>query len=114
MADITPWLPAHAEWTDAAGTLWTRARRHRPAEQDARRRVRRPSTRVAIERSPGSPDVEWLDPAAQKDYWDSRIASHVEDGTGRCAEPDDDGFTYHLTSWRDVHGRRMILTSVNC
>ncbi len=111
---MTPWLPAHTEWTDAAGTLWTRARPHRPAEQDARRLVRRSSTRVAIEHTPGSPDVEWLDPAAQKDYWDRRIAGHVEDGTGRCTEPDDAGLTYRLSSWRDARGHRMILISVNC
>ncbi len=80
----------------------------------ARRIVRRASTRVAIERTPGSPDVEWLDPAVQKDYWDRRIAGHVEDGTGRCAEPDDAGLTYRLSSWRDARGRRMILISVNC
>jgi hypothetical protein len=78
---MTPWLPAHAEWADAAGTVWTRAWPHRLAEQDARRLVRRSSTRVAIERTHGSPDVEWLDPAAQKGYWDRRIAGHVEDGT---------------------------------
>src|SRR5581483_3030484 len=28
VAEMTPWLPAHAEWTDASGTVWTRARPH--------------------------------------------------------------------------------------
>ncbi len=111
---MTPCLPAHTEGTDAAGTLWTRARPHRRAEHDARRPVRRSSTRVAIERTPGSPDAGWLDPAAQKDYRDRRIAGHVQDGTGRCAGPDDAGLTYRLSSWRDPTGRRMILISVNC
>jgi hypothetical protein len=51
--------------------------------------VRRSSARVAIERTPpGIHEIEWLDPATQKEYWDRHITGHVNDGTARCT-PDE-------------------------
>lgn len=72
------------------------------------------SARVAIERTP--PDIyeiEWLDPATQKEYRDRHITGHVNDGTARCT-PDEQGLTYHVSSWRDQQGNRMILISEIC
>jgi len=86
----------------------------RLTEADARRFVRRASTRVAIERTPpGVGGVDWLDPASQKEYWDRHIVGHVEDGTGRWT-CDETGITYHVSMWRDPGGRRMVLLSEMC
>jgi hypothetical protein len=110
----TAWLPAQPGWTDPGGTVWTRATPRQLTEADARRFAQRSSTRVGIERTPpGISDVEWLDPASQKAYWDRHIAGHVEDGTGRCT-PDENGITYHVSSWRDPGGHRLILVSEMC
>jgi len=109
-----PWLPAQPAWTDANGTMWKPAPPKQLTEEAAKRFARRSSTRVAIERTPpGSQEIEWLDPAAQKKYWDRHIAGHVQDGTGHCT-PDEQGFTYHVSSWRDPQGSRMILISEMC
>jgi hypothetical protein len=113
VGEVTSWLPARPIFTDATGTAWTGVKPQRLTEQDARRFVWRSSTRVAVEHSPGSPDVEWLDPAAQKD-WNRHIAGHVEDGTGRSVEPNDDGMTYYASIWRSLQVGRMILISENC
>lgn len=43
----------------------------------------------------------------------SCIAGHVDDGSGRCT-PDQDGVTYHVSSWRDPDGHRLILLSEMC
>jgi len=104
--EVIAWLPAQPSWTDATGTVWTKAA--------PRRFARRPATRVALERAPaGTADVEWLDPASQKAWWDRCIAGHVDDGSGRCT-PDQDGVTYHVSSWRDPDGHRLILLSEMC
>jgi hypothetical protein len=58
-----PWLPDQLALTDASGTAWSRATPKRLTEQDARRFIRRSSTRVAIERTPpGIEDVAWSRP----------------------------------------------------
>ena len=112
--EAIPWLPALSAWTDADGVVWTLATPKRLTEAEAKRFVWRSSTRVAIERTPpGSREIESLDPATQKDYWDRHIGGHVDDGTTRCA-PDQRGFTYHVSSWRDQHDHRMILISEVC
>ena len=93
---------------------WTPSTPKRLTEEAAKRFVRRSSARVAIERTP--PDIyeiEWLDPATQKEYWDRHITGHVNDGTARCT-PDEQGLTYHVSSWRDQQGNRMILISEIC
>jgi hypothetical protein len=51
--------------------------------------------------------------AAIATAWDRHIGGHVDDGTGRCS-PDQRGFTYQVSSWRDRQGRRMILISEVC
>jgi hypothetical protein len=108
------WLPARPSWTDAAGTVWTRASPGQLTEAAARRFARRSSTRVALEHTPpGTADVQWLDPESQKAWWDRCIAGHVENGTDRCT-PDQDGLTYHVSSWRDPDGRRLLLISEIC
>lgn len=98
----------------ASGTVWTPSTPKRLTEEAAKRFVRRSSARVAIERTP--PDIyeiEWLDPASQKEYRDRHITGHVNDGTARCT-PDEQGLTYHVSSWRDQQGNRMILISEIC
>jgi hypothetical protein len=108
------WLPAQPAWADSDGVTWTPATPKRLTTTDAKRFVRRSSTRAAIERTPpGSSQIEWLDPATQKDYWDRHIEGHVHDGTGQCT-PDKRGFTYHVSIWRDPQGNRMILISEMC
>lgn len=100
--------------TDANGTVWTSATPKRLTEKAAKQFVRRSSTRVAIERTPpGSQQIEWLDPAVQKEYWDRHITGHVEDGTARCTA-DERGFTYHMSGWRDPQGNRMLLIFEMC
>lgn len=109
-----PWLPDQHALTDASGTVWTPSTPKRLTEEAAKRFVRRSSARVAIERTP--PDIyeiEWLDPATQKEYRDRHITGHVNDGTARCT-PDEQGLTYHVSSWRDQRGNRMILISEIC
>ena len=99
---------------DAIDPVWTPSTPKRLTEEAAKRFVRRSSARVAIERTP--PDIyeiEWLDPATQKEYWDRHITGHVNDGTARCT-PDEQGLTYHVSSWRDQQGNRMILISEIC
>jgi hypothetical protein len=109
-----PWLPDQPALTDASGTVWTAATPKRLTEQAAKRFVRRSSTRVAIERTPpGSQQIQWLDPATQKEYWDRHITGHVHDGTAPCT-PDEQGLTYHVSSWRNPQGNRMILISEIC
>jgi len=104
--EVIAWLPARPSWTDATGTVWTKAA--------PRRFARRPATRVALERAPaGTADAGWLDPASQKAWRDRCIAGHVDDGSGRCT-PDQDGVTYHVSSWRDPDGHRLILLSGMC
>lgn len=84
-----PWLPDQPALTDASGTVWTPATPDRLTEQNAKRFIRRSSTLGAIERTPpGTHDIQWLDPAAQKEYWDRHIAGHVRDGTSKCT-PDE-------------------------
>jgi hypothetical protein len=80
-----PWLPDQHDLTDASGTVWTPATPKRLTEQAAKRFVRRSSVRVAIERTPpGTHEIEWLDPATQKEYWDRHITGHVNDSTAHC------------------------------
>jgi len=112
--EMIAWLPAQPSWTDATGTVWTKAAPRRLTEAIARRFARRPATRVALERAPaGTADAGWLDPAAQKAWRDRCIAGHVDDGSGRCT-PDQDVVTYHVSSWRDPDGHRLILLSGMC
>jgi len=112
--ETVSWLPAQPAWTDADGVIWMPATAKRLTGAVAKQFVRRSATRVAIERTPpGSSQIEWLDPATQKEYWDRHIAGHVEDGTDQCA-PDEHGLTYHVSSWRDPQGHRMILISEMC
>jgi hypothetical protein len=108
-----PWLPDQPALTDASGTVWTPATPKRLTEEAAKRFVRRSSTRVAIERTPpGIHEIEWLDPATQKEYWDRHITGHVNGAARRT--PDEQGLTYHVSSWRDSQGNRMILISEMC
>ena len=44
---------------------------------------------------------------------DRCIAGHVDDGSGRCI-PYQNGVTYHVSSWRDPDGHRLILLSEMC
>jgi hypothetical protein len=112
--DTTSWLPAQPAWTDSDGVIWTPATPKRLTAKDAKRFVRRSSVHAAIERTPpGSFQIELLDPATQKDYWDRHIEGHVQSGTDQCT-PDERGFTYHVSSWRDPQGHRMILISEMC
>jgi hypothetical protein len=83
--------------TGPDGTVWVPTPPDRLTEDIVRQLVRRPWTRVTIERtSPGVCEVEMLDPAAQKDYGDQRNAGHVH-GTERCI-PDEKGLTSHVRS----------------
>jgi hypothetical protein len=108
------WLPDQDALTDASGTVWTPAAPKRLTEQTAKRFIRRSSTRVAIERPPpGAQEIEWLDPAIQREYWDRHIAGHLNDRTSHCT-PGEQGLTYHVSSWHDPQGNRMILISEMC
>jgi hypothetical protein len=43
----------------------------------------------------------------------SQVRAALTACTGHCT-PDEQGFTYHVSSWRDPQGSRMILISEMC
>jgi hypothetical protein len=97
---------------DAEGRTWARQRPRRLDERAAHRYVLRKSALVVVEKS-ATFELEWLEHADRKAYWNERVAGHV-----RCddpvTEPNDDGVSYVASMWRDAAGTRLVLLSEEC
>jgi hypothetical protein len=108
------WLPAREEWTDTDGIEWTRHKPRWLTERAAKSLALRTSIVLAVERAGAPAEVDRLDPAARKDYWDRNVAGHVDDGTGGDVPPNGNGLSYRISVWRDPRGRRLVLISEMC
>jgi hypothetical protein len=105
------WRPSRAQWTAPNGAVWQRQERWLN-ERDARRFVRRAATAVAVEHS-GTHGLTWLAPEERATYWEAHAAGHVDDRE-RPVPANEDGITYHVSTWKSATGQRLVLLSEMC
>jgi len=111
LVDVSTWRPSRAQWATPDGTVWKRQERWLN-ERDARRFVMRAATTVVVERS-STHELTWLEPDEKASYWESHVAGHV-DGRANPVPANQDGFTYHVSTWKSVTGQRLVLLSEMC
>ncbi|WP_137816559.1 hypothetical protein [Gandjariella thermophila] len=81
-------------------------------ERDARRLVMRAASAVAVEHS-GTHELTWLAPEHRASFWEAHAGGHVDDREDPVPA-NEDGFTYHVSTWKNATGQRLVLLSEMC
>lgn len=109
--DDKVWRPSRPHWTDSDGVIWKRQRRWL-SERDARRLVMRATAAVAVERA-AAHELSWVPLEERAAYWEIRVAGHVV-GRGQSVPANQDGVTYHVSTWKTDAGDGLVLLSEMC
>jgi hypothetical protein len=72
----------------------------------------RAASAVAVEHS-GTHELAWLATEERASFWQAHAAGHVDD-LQRPVPANEYGFTYHVSTWKNATGRRLVLLSEMC